>query len=61
MLQRKLVVAIAERDKQVNAFKQVNKTISKEVRDEWRGMVDGWLADPSKTNPYTLKLKGARS
>ncbi|KAJ7884181.1 hypothetical protein B0H14DRAFT_2564560 [Mycena olivaceomarginata] len=57
MLQRKLVVAIAERDKQVNAFKQVNKTISKEVRDKWRGMVDGWLADPSKTNPYTLKLK----
>ncbi|KAJ7836106.1 hypothetical protein B0H14DRAFT_3705441 [Mycena olivaceomarginata] len=57
MLQRKLVVAIAERDKQVKAFKQVNKTISKEVRDEWRGMIDGWLADPSKINPYTLKLK----
>jgi hypothetical protein len=60
-LQRKLVVAIAERDKQIEAFKEVNKTVSKEVRDEWKGMIDGWLADPSKTNPYTLKLKGVNS
>ncbi|KAJ7314160.1 hypothetical protein DFH08DRAFT_972914 [Mycena albidolilacea] len=56
-LQRKLVVAIAERDKQVEAFKEVNKTVSTEVRDEWKGMIDDWLTDASKTNPYTLKLK----
>ncbi|KAJ7876671.1 hypothetical protein B0H14DRAFT_2501281 [Mycena olivaceomarginata] len=56
-LQRKLVVAIAERDKQVTNFKDVNKTVSAEVRAEWKRMVDDWLVDPTKTNPYTLKLK----
>jgi hypothetical protein len=58
VLQRKLVIAITERDKQVNAFKEVSKTVSKEVRDAWKKMIVDWLADPTQTNPYTLKLKG---
>ncbi|KAJ6465540.1 hypothetical protein C8R47DRAFT_1235772 [Mycena vitilis] len=56
-LQRKLVVAIAERDKQVAAFKHVNKTISREVRTSWEDMIEAWLADETKPNPYVLKLK----
>jgi hypothetical protein len=56
-LQQRLVVAIAEHDRQIEVFKDVNKTVSKEVRDEWKAMIDDWLATPSKTNPYTLKLK----
>ncbi|KAJ6518235.1 hypothetical protein C8R47DRAFT_1031630 [Mycena vitilis] len=56
-LQRKLVVAIAERDKQVKAFKQVNKTISRDLRKSWEDMIEAWLADDTKPNPYVLKLK----
>ncbi|KAJ6513594.1 hypothetical protein C8R47DRAFT_1286276 [Mycena vitilis] len=56
-LQRKLVVAIVERDRQIAAFKEVNKTLSREVKKEWEDMIDAWLEDDTKTNPYILKLK----
>ncbi|KAK6993086.1 CxC2 domain-containing protein [Favolaschia claudopus] len=56
-LQRRLVIAIAERDRQVTAFKDVSRTVEKSVKDQWRGMVDEWLGDGSKPNPYTLSKK----
>ncbi|KAK7000631.1 hypothetical protein R3P38DRAFT_2797322 [Favolaschia claudopus] len=56
-LQRKLVVAIAERDRQVAAFKDVSRTVEKAVKDEWRSMIAGWLADDSKPNPYVVSTK----
>ncbi|KAJ7893749.1 hypothetical protein B0H13DRAFT_1625094 [Mycena leptocephala] len=56
-LQRKLVVAIAERDRQVAAFKEVSKTVERDVKAMWKGMIEAWLADPSKPNPYTLSRK----
>ncbi|KAJ7028878.1 hypothetical protein C8F04DRAFT_1265444 [Mycena alexandri] len=56
-LQRKLVVAIAERDRQITAFKEVNKTLSSEVRKTWKGLIDAWLEDPSQPNPYILERK----
>ncbi|KAJ7492940.1 hypothetical protein B0H11DRAFT_2228263 [Mycena galericulata] len=56
-LQRKLIVAIAERDQQVAAFKDISSTIERDVRDEWKGMIEAWVKDPSRPNPYTLSRK----
>ncbi|KAF8216257.1 hypothetical protein K438DRAFT_1954884 [Mycena galopus ATCC 62051] len=53
-LARKLVVAIAERDKQVAAFVQVNSTLHKRLRKKWQDRIDAWLADRSQPNPYCL-------
>jgi hypothetical protein len=54
-LARKLIVAIAERDKQVSGFKEVNRTIVEEMRAKWQKRIDDWLADKSKPNPYWLE------
>ncbi|KAK7045182.1 CxC2 domain-containing protein [Favolaschia claudopus] len=56
-LQRKLVIAIAERDRQVAAFKDVSKTVEKEVRTEWRTRIKEWEADGTKPNPFTLSRR----
>ncbi|KAJ7825687.1 hypothetical protein B0H13DRAFT_2241198 [Mycena leptocephala] len=56
-LQRKLIVAIAERDKQVHAFAEVNKTVDSSVKKMWKDLIDAWLEDESKPNPYTLNRK----
>ncbi|KAK7028695.1 CxC2 domain-containing protein [Favolaschia claudopus] len=56
-LQRRLLVAIAERDRQVAAFKDVSKTIEKEVRESWRKMVKDWEADSTQLNPYVLSRR----
>lgn len=58
-LQWKLLVAIAERDRQVAAFKQVSSTIEKPVLKDWKKRIVKWEADPSNAeNPYTLTRKG---
>ncbi|KAJ7919700.1 hypothetical protein B0H13DRAFT_2428738 [Mycena leptocephala] len=59
-LQRKLVVAIAERDKQIAAFKEVNKTVSREVRSTWEEKIEAWVKDDTGTvmNPFVLERKG---
>ncbi|KAJ7828475.1 hypothetical protein B0H14DRAFT_3466313 [Mycena olivaceomarginata] len=57
-LQRKLLVAIAERDRQVAAFSEVSRTVEKDVKREWRTKINKWLEDPSESNPYTLSRKG---
>ncbi|KAJ7832602.1 hypothetical protein B0H13DRAFT_1914961 [Mycena leptocephala] len=54
---RKLIVAIAERDKQVHAFAEVNKTVDSSVKKMWKDLIDAWLEDESKPNPYTLNHK----
>ncbi|KAJ7138908.1 hypothetical protein C8R46DRAFT_1234147 [Mycena filopes] len=56
-LQRKLVVALAERDRQITAFKEVNRTLSTDVRALWTKQIEEWLADSSKPNPYVLERK----
>lgn len=57
-LQRKLIVAIAERGCQLDAFQSVSETIERDVKQEWVKMVDDWEADESKPNPYMLLRKG---
>ncbi|KAK6975118.1 CxC2 domain-containing protein [Favolaschia claudopus] len=56
-LQRKLVIAIAERDRQVAAFKDVSKTIEKDVKSEWRKAIKDWEQDGTKPNPFTLSRR----
>ncbi|KAJ7854120.1 hypothetical protein B0H13DRAFT_1903764 [Mycena leptocephala] len=59
-LQRKLVVAIAERDKQISAFKEVNKTVSREVRASWEGMIEAWVKDDTSTVANLFVLERER-
>ncbi|KAK6997424.1 CxC2 domain-containing protein [Favolaschia claudopus] len=51
-LARKLVVAIAERGVQVEAFAGINKALDPELRRKWGGMVEAWQADKTRENPY---------
>ncbi|KAJ6493720.1 hypothetical protein C8R47DRAFT_1213989 [Mycena vitilis] len=53
-LRRKLIVAIAERARQVAAFAEVSATVSKEVKNHWRSLIDTFIRDNSKENPYSL-------
>ncbi|KAJ7226774.1 hypothetical protein GGX14DRAFT_347841 [Mycena pura] len=51
-LRRKLVVAMDERDRQVEAFREVDATLRSELRKSWQKKIDDWLADKTKPNPY---------
>ncbi|KAJ7043420.1 hypothetical protein C8F04DRAFT_1207359 [Mycena alexandri] len=53
-LQRKLILALTERDTHVEAFKQIDSTLKSELRKEWQEMIDEWLEDNTKPNPYEL-------
>jgi hypothetical protein len=52
------MVAIAERARQIAAWKQINKTIPRDVRNAWQERVDAFHVDKSKPNPYLLGVKG---
>ncbi|KAJ7144883.1 hypothetical protein C8R43DRAFT_891041 [Mycena crocata] len=54
-LQRKLAVARAERERQTRSFKEVNKTVEKEVLEFWQQQIDAWLEDSTQPNPYMLE------
>ncbi|KAJ7700640.1 hypothetical protein B0H14DRAFT_3904260 [Mycena olivaceomarginata] len=53
-LHRKLVLARAERDRQVEAFKQVSSTVGRDVQANWQQQINDWLQDETKPNPYIL-------
>ncbi|KAJ7768842.1 hypothetical protein B0H16DRAFT_1452770 [Mycena metata] len=57
ILKRKLVVAIAERARQVEAFKEVNKSVPSDVRSAWQARVDAFHEDKTKPNPYLVRSK----
>jgi hypothetical protein len=57
-LRRKLLVAIAERQRQVEAFTEVNKTVGRDVRKDWQAGVDAFVKDHEQPNPYMLKTTG---
>ncbi|KAJ6447661.1 hypothetical protein C8R47DRAFT_1231344 [Mycena vitilis] len=62
ILRRKLMVAISERARQVEAWKEVNKSIPQEVRGAWQKRVDEYLADPKNVdNPYILSARDTPS
>ncbi|KAJ7018869.1 hypothetical protein C8F04DRAFT_1277073 [Mycena alexandri] len=60
-LRRRLIVAIAERARQVDAFKEINKTISTEKRNEWQTQIDAFLEDRTLPNPYVMKKQNGPS
>ncbi|KAJ6515153.1 hypothetical protein C8R47DRAFT_961598 [Mycena vitilis] len=60
-LQRRLVVALAERERQVEAFKEINKTIHAEKRAEWQAKIDLFIEDRSNPNPYVLSAQDGPS
>ncbi|KAJ6455636.1 hypothetical protein C8R47DRAFT_1228133 [Mycena vitilis] len=53
-LPRKLILAIDERDRQVAAFTEVDRTLKKEIRKKWQKEIDAWKADNTKPNPYEM-------
>jgi DNA-binding cell septation regulator SpoVG len=57
-LRRKLIVAVAERARQVDAFREVSATISKELRNHWTAMIDAFVKDHDEPNPYALSPSG---
>ncbi|KAJ7164597.1 hypothetical protein C8R43DRAFT_1122474 [Mycena crocata] len=60
-LRRKLIVALAERMRQVDSFKEVNKTVSRELRAMWQDAIDAFVGDHDQPNPYILKDTGGLS
>ncbi|KAJ7081907.1 hypothetical protein C8R43DRAFT_909756 [Mycena crocata] len=53
-LARKLIVAIAERDKQVSSFQEVDSTLHKTFRKTWQKRINDWVADDTQPCPYTM-------
>ncbi|KAJ7049780.1 hypothetical protein C8F01DRAFT_1264808 [Mycena amicta] len=53
-LGRKLVIAVAERDKQIREFIEIDRGLEPSLRKEWQKRVDDWVADPTKPNPYVM-------
>jgi hypothetical protein len=58
-LESRLVISLAERARQVNAFKQASSTVEKNLQADWQAQINAWLADDSKPNPYILDKSGA--
>ncbi|KAJ6476565.1 hypothetical protein DFH09DRAFT_952317 [Mycena vulgaris] len=57
-LERKLIVAIAERDRQVAAFKDVDRSLASSLKKKWQAQIDAWLADKLQPNLYCLAGAG---
>ncbi|KAJ6481585.1 hypothetical protein C8R47DRAFT_933115, partial [Mycena vitilis] len=54
-LPRKLILAMDERDRQVAAFTEVDRTLKKELRKKWQAKIDAWKKDKAKPNPYEME------
>ncbi|KAJ7132913.1 hypothetical protein C8R43DRAFT_1133457 [Mycena crocata] len=59
-LARRLVVAMEEADIQIAGFEEVDKTLADYLRASWQKMIDVWIKDRTKPNPYVLP-DGGRS
>ncbi|KAJ7860931.1 hypothetical protein B0H13DRAFT_1900698 [Mycena leptocephala] len=53
-LARKLIISIAERDQQVAEFLEVDSTLERDLRRDWKKQVEVWVADRTQPNPYCL-------
>ncbi|KAJ7480228.1 hypothetical protein B0H11DRAFT_1724998 [Mycena galericulata] len=60
-LQRKLIVAIAERERQVAGFREISATVHRDVRKDWKKQIEAWEKDPTQPNPYTVSRKDCPS
>ncbi|KAJ7899713.1 hypothetical protein B0H13DRAFT_2336971 [Mycena leptocephala] len=53
-LRHKLIVAVAERARQVDSFREVSATISKDLRNHWTDLISAFMKDHDQPNPYAL-------
>ncbi|KAJ7178679.1 hypothetical protein C8R43DRAFT_1118051 [Mycena crocata] len=53
-LETKLIIALAERGRQVSAFTQVNETVEEDLQKMWRRQIHAWQNDPTQPNPYVV-------
>nr|GAT47503.1 predicted protein [Mycena chlorophos] len=53
-LARKLIVAIAERKKQGLEFAELDKSVAREKRRQWRQRMDAWYEDEDSDSPFIL-------
>ncbi|KAJ7822085.1 hypothetical protein B0H14DRAFT_3471004 [Mycena olivaceomarginata] len=60
-LRHKLVVTLAERDKQIKNLNVVSSAVEGDVKRVWKKMIQQWIEDPSAPNPYTLNRKDCPS
>ncbi|KAJ7049316.1 hypothetical protein C8F01DRAFT_1002463 [Mycena amicta] len=58
-LARKLIIALAERDRQTAEFTQADISISPGNRIEWQRRIDRWNVDQAAPNPYMMEGKHA--
>ncbi|KAF7304157.1 CxC2 domain-containing protein [Mycena indigotica] len=52
---RKLIVAIAECDRQTQQFIEMDESLNEECRERWRAVVDKWELDKTQPNPYLMQ------
>ncbi|KAF7296857.1 CxC2 domain-containing protein [Mycena indigotica] len=60
VLARKLLIAVAEREKQVGEFLEVDDSLDPDVWRIWMQKVKDWLADKTKPNPYLMAADSVR-
>ncbi|KAF7309126.1 CxC2 domain-containing protein [Mycena kentingensis (nom. inval.)] len=53
-LPRKLVIAVAERDKQIAEFVEIDSSLDASVRRDWQRQVHEWERDKTNPNPYVV-------
>jgi hypothetical protein len=58
---RKLLIAIDERQHQIDCFKEINAGLTTETRIDWESRVRAWDDDKSKPNPFLLDKTGETS
>jgi hypothetical protein len=58
-LRRKLLVTIAERARQIQAYEEVSATITREVKDTWTEMIKTFNEDRDQPNPYVISQRGS--
>ncbi|KAF7303726.1 CxC2 domain-containing protein [Mycena indigotica] len=54
-LARRLIVAVAERQRQGIEFQELDDSIPKKKRCEWAKMMDAWYKDNTQTNPFEVQ------
>jgi hypothetical protein len=56
-LERKLIAAIPEVQKHVEALERYEDIMQPEHVESWKEMLQGWQADKSRPNPFESKTK----
>ncbi|KAF7305857.1 CxC2 domain-containing protein [Mycena chlorophos] len=54
-LAKRLIVAMAERRKQGLEFRQLDKSINKTKRRDWRLIYNAWVKDSTRQNPFVVE------